>query len=94
MQDEKIFWTVIGIVVLFAVIYFQEINSKSRVKAHLEQMGFQEIAVQTKLFAGGKGTLTFEVGYINRNGEAQKNTCIVHTGLFSEDTIYWKSPLH
>jgi hypothetical protein len=93
MQSEKLIWAAIFLLILFAVIYFQEQEGKNRVKKYLERKGFEDVDVQTKLFAGGRGTLSFDVEYVNKSGDIRRNTCVVHTGLFSDSKIYWEKPL-
>ena len=93
MEIEKlILWAVI-LLILFAMVFYQEREAKNRVKEYLERRGFEHVNIKTKLFAGGRGSLCFDVEYYDQSGDMQTNTCVVHTGLISDSKIYWEKPL-
>jgi len=90
---ENFIWSVIIILIVFVVIYAQEREGKNKVRKYLEKNGCREIRITTKMFVGDKTTLTFEVDYINKMNERQKNTCIIRSDASSDGNIYWESPL-
>ena len=91
-MDNNFIWIPLAILLLVG-IYFQERASKNRVREYLENKGCSDVKIRTRLFAGGKGVITFDVEYVDKAGFARKNSCIVHTGFFSDDKIYWQSAL-
>lgn len=86
-------WFFAALFLALAVMYFHERAAKKRVIEYLERKGCQDVLVQTKLFAGGRGVLSFHVEYMDRKGNVRENSCTVRTGLLSDETIYWKRPL-
>ncbi len=89
-------YLVFVIIALFFVIvfyYFQEKNGKKKIKTHLEHQGFQQVKIQKRLSGVGKGTLVLDIEYFDQNGIAQKNSCTIHTVLFSDGKMYWEKPL-
>lgn len=67
-----------------------EHNAKTRVRHYLEDRGLEDIIVKTRLFAGGRDVLTFDVEYITPNGTRRKISRVVHTSMFSNGKIYWQ----
>jgi len=92
MTDLNPAWYAFFIFVAVAVVYMTERNAKTRVRYYLEERGFEDVKVKTRLFAGGRGVLTFDVEYTTSKGVRKKNSCIVHTSIFSDGKIYWQSP--
>jgi len=93
MNITIILWFIFLSVILLGYYYFEESSGKEIVKSHLEQKGFQHIKIRTRLFAGGRGTLVFDIEYLNKHSVLQKNSCTVHTSIFSDGKIYWVKPL-
>ncbi|MFN8411658.1 MAG: hypothetical protein U0Z26_04655 [Anaerolineales bacterium] len=89
----SIVWAIIAIVVILGFVSLQEGNGKAKVKALLEEKGFKEIDIKTKMFTGSQGTVTFEVQYLDKSGAVRNNSCVVHTATFSEEKIFWEKPL-
>lgn len=83
-------WYVFFVLAAFAVVYMTERKAKTRVRYYLEDRGFEDVIVKTRLFAGGKGIITFDVEYTTTKGIRKKNSCVVHTGIFSDEKIYWQ----
>ena len=86
-------WYLIIFVGLIAFVYFNELNAKKKVEDYLTRREYRDIKVHTVPFGGARGSLVFDVEYIDRNGRLRHNSCTVHTGLLSEKAIYWESPL-
>ena len=93
MLQERFLWFVGGLAVLLVFVFLQEQVAKGKVKRSLEEKGFRHIQIRTKLFGGSRGTLAFDVRYRDDHGISHRNTCIVRTGILSEDTIDWEKPL-
>lgn len=91
---ENFPWFVGALIIVLGIVYFQEQSGKKSVKHYLEQKGFEDIEINTRLFAGGgKGSITYDVKYRERNGLMHDNSCVVHSGIFSDSTIYWEKPM-
>ena len=93
MTDFHPAWYVFFFLAAMAVVYTTERNAKTRVRYYLEDRGFENVQVKTRLFAGGKGVLTFDVEYTTPNGARKKNSCVVHTSIFSDGKIYWQQSI-
>ena len=83
-----------GVLVIgVAITYMIERNAKNRVRYYLENRGCEDVRVKTRLFAGGRGTITFDVEYTTPKGVRKKNSCVVHTGLLADEKIYWQNAI-
>ena len=80
-------------IVLLGLVAMQEDRSKTSVRKLLEEKGFREIIVTMNIATMQRGTLTFDVEYRGKNGELQRNSCVVLATLFSERRIYWEKPI-
>ncbi len=78
---------------LVIVVTLQESNGKHKVRSLLVERGFDQIKVITKMFNAWGSALTFEVNYIDRNGVLQRNSCVVHTSIFSVEKVLWEEPI-
>lgn len=92
MMDLHPAWYAFFIFVAVTIIYMTERNAKIRVRHYLEDRGCEDVKVKTRLFAGGRGVLTFDVEYTSPKGVRKKNSCVVHTSIFSDGKIYWQRP--
>lgn len=87
------FWYLVLGALAIAFIIFREQNAKKSVKDYMAHRGYRNIVVKTIPFGGGRDTLVFGVDYTDHKGQKRENFCTVHTGLFSDSTIYWEKPL-
>lgn len=92
-MDTRIIWGVGGFVLVLAIVHFEEINAKTRVKRFLQKRNCEVISIKTRLFGAGRGTIAFDVEYEDINGIKRKNTCAFQARLISEEVIHWQYPL-
>ena len=91
---NELVWVSIVAIFVLGFVYLQERAARRKVIEYLERKGCEDVIVHTKMFGGGgRGSISFDVEYADRKGNVRKNSCVVHTGLFSKETIYWKKPL-
>lgn len=90
MNDLSSILLIVIAVVLSIVALVRK--DKNKIRIALLGKGFRQIKLKRK-WGGNEDTSFFEVEYLDRNGKLRRNSCVIHTRMFSGDEIFWEKPL-
>ena len=64
---------------------------KTHVRRSLTDAGCTPVSISWRFFGGNRGSFTYDVVYLDRNGMEQTTSCKVNSGvIFGGNDVYWK----
>ncbi|WP_348251907.1 hypothetical protein [Leptolyngbya sp. FACHB-1515] len=81
---------ILAVLLVVLWMYFQSEDHKKRIIHALQVRGARDITVSTRWFDGDKTTSTYDVTYINQQGQSCQTVCKISTGFFSDPEIFWR----
>jgi hypothetical protein len=85
---------VIIVIMSFLFAYMRAEWQKSQVADALDEAGATDYAISWRLFDFDKGNNTFDVSFVDRDGNAQTAICKIRSGfLFGSRDLFWNQPL-
>ncbi|NJL22614.1 MAG: hypothetical protein HC895_20255 [Leptolyngbyaceae cyanobacterium SM1_3_5] len=83
---------ILAILLVVWWMYSQSETHKTRIIHALQVRGARDITVSARWFDGDKGTNTFDVTYVNQQGQFCKTVCKIGLGVLSDPEIFWRDP--
>lgn len=90
-------WSIIGIVVAGGVAAFltweRHDMARALIEGNLRGRRATKIRVSPQWLDSDRGTLSFEVSYVDAEGRPRHVGCKVATRADSDDALFWSEPL-
>jgi hypothetical protein len=94
MSDQYIFvWYILVFIVILIIFALREGRDKTRITNFLERKGYRDIKIKRNISTMMHGTVILEVEYRSDSGEWKKNACVIVARPFSENRLFWETPV-